>query len=56
MGVLNEKEAKKKKRRFSEGYVSVARNCIVFTLLEYKTFVTGYSFWSRTIQTTQQML
>ena len=38
MGVLNEKEAPlapKKSSYFSEGYVSIARNCIVFT--EYYT-------------------
>jgi len=41
---------------FSEGYVSIARNWIVSTLWECKTFVSSDSFWSRTIQPTQQKL
>jgi hypothetical protein len=52
MGFLNEEEAKK--QVFSEGYFSIARNRIVYTLLECKTFVTGDGFWSRTIKPSQQ--
>jgi hypothetical protein len=42
MWVLNAKETKKADV-FSEGYVNLARNCIVFTLLECKTSVVGDS-------------
>ena len=42
MWVLNAKETKKTDV-FSEGYVTLARNCIIFTLLECKTSVVGDS-------------